>query len=113
MYKKGKIVLIPFPFTDLSGSKVRPAVVVSNFLPGEDVVVCFISSSKIKKLQKTDLIIRKGDKNFSQTGLKTDSTVRVGKMATLDKKTILGEIGELDLNMQEKIDDKIKILFGL
>ena len=46
MSKKGKIVLIPFPFTDLSASKVRPAVIVSNFSQGEDIIVAFISSLK-------------------------------------------------------------------
>ena len=113
MYKKGKIVLIPFPFTDLSNSKIRPAVIVSNFLRGDDVVVSFISSLKTKRLQKTDLVIKNNDKNFPQTGLKTNSVVKVGKIATLDKKTILGEIGKLDLDTQKKIDSKIKILFGL
>ncbi|MBU1091505.1 type II toxin-antitoxin system PemK/MazF family toxin [Patescibacteria group bacterium] len=113
MYKKGKIVLIPFPFTDLSGSKVRPAVVVSDFLQGDDAVVSFISSLKVKGLQKTDLAIKKNDKGFSQTGLKTDSVVKVGKIATLDKKTILGEIGGLSPDVQKEIDNKIKILFGL
>jgi hypothetical protein len=43
---RGKIVLTPFPFTDLSGGKVRPAVVVSNSLRGgADVILAFISTS--------------------------------------------------------------------
>jgi len=113
MYEKGRIILIPFPFTDLSSSKVRPAVIVSGFLQGDDIIVSFISSLKVKGLQKTDLAIKKNDKGFSQTGLKTDSIIKVGKIATLDKKTILGEIGELDSSARKKMDDKIKILFGL
>ena len=46
---KGKIVLIPFPFTDLSGSKVRPAIILSNNKKGEDCLVAFISSLGIKR----------------------------------------------------------------
>ncbi|MCH8535834.1 MAG: type II toxin-antitoxin system PemK/MazF family toxin [Flavobacteriaceae bacterium] len=40
--KKGDIVLIPFPFTDLSGVKNRPAVVLHS--SGEDVVLCFLTT---------------------------------------------------------------------
>lgn len=112
MHKKGKIVLIPFPFTDLSASKVRPAVIVSFFSHGEDIVVAFISSSK-KGIQKTDIILNSQDKDFSKTGLKTDSVIKTGKLATLDKKIILGEIGEISANTEKEINKKIKILFGL
>jgi len=112
MPKKGKIVLIPFPFTDLSASKVRPAVVVSVFAQGEDIVVAFISSVK-SKIQKTDIVLNSRDKDFSKTGLKTDSVIKTGKLATLDKKIILGEIGEISADTEKEINKKIKILFGL
>ena len=54
--KRGTVVLTPFPFTDLSGTKVRPAVVVSpSDRPGEDVILAFISSVKPPTLLPTDL----------------------------------------------------------
>lgn len=112
MPKKGKIVLIPFPFTDLSASKVRPAVIVSNFSQGEDIIVAFISSLK-NRIQKTDIVINGQDKDFPKTGLKTDSVIKTGKLATLDKKIILGEIGEISASIEKEINKKIKILFGL
>ena len=112
MPKKGKIVLIPFPFTDLSASKVRPAVIVSNFAQGEDIIVAFISSVK-NNLQKTDIVLNSNDKDFSKTGLKTDSVIKTGKLATLDKKIILGEMGEVSIEIEREINKKIKILFGL
>ncbi|MBN2488357.1 MAG: type II toxin-antitoxin system PemK/MazF family toxin [Methanosarcinaceae archaeon] len=40
---KGDIVVIPFPFSDLSASKRRPALVVAN-LTGDDVILCQITS---------------------------------------------------------------------
>ena|SRR3989338_1718677 len=112
MPKKGKIVLIPFPFTDLSASKVRPAVIISCFLQGEDIIVAFISSVK-NRIQKTDIILNSQDKNFSKTGLKADSVIKIGKIATLDKKIILGEMGEISIDTEKEINKKIKILFGL
>jgi len=112
MPKKGKIVLIPFPFTDLSASKVRPAVIVSSLAQGEDIIVAFISSVK-SKIQKTDIVLNSYDKDFSKTGLKADSVIKTGKLATLDKKIILGEIGEISADTEKEINKKIKILFGL
>ena len=104
MYKKGTIVLIPFPFTDLSASKVRPAVIVSSELTGEDVVVVFISSKKVKRLQKTDITIKDCMKTFVDTGLKTDSIIKVGKIATLDKKIILGKLGKIDTITEKELN---------
>ncbi len=113
MPKKGTIILVPFPFTDLSESKVRPAVVLSDDLKGEDVVVAFISSHKPKKLQSLDITIVRSDEAFSKTGLKTDSIIKIDKIATLDKKIILGELGRIYKNTEREIAKKIKILFGL
>ncbi len=112
MYKKGTIVLIPFPFTDLSASKMRPAVIVSSELTDEGVVVAFISSKKAKQQQKTDVAVKNCGKTFANTGLKTDSIIKVGKIATLDKKIILGKLGKIDTITEKELNKKIKIFFG-
>lgn len=108
MFNKYKIILTPFPFTDLSSSKVRPAIIVSKESIGDDVVVVFISSQNNKKFG-FDLSLLKSKIN----GLKTDSVIRVSKIATLDKKIILGEIGELDKSLQKKLDSSLTKMLGL
>jgi mRNA interferase MazF len=104
---KGKIVLIPFPFTDLSGQKVRPAVILNSQNKKEDCIVCFVSSVKNSKLDTFDIKVKANTKN----GLKIDSIIKISKIATLDKKTILGELGELDKEIISIIDTKLKKLF--
>ncbi len=108
MYKKFKIILTPFPFTDLSASKVRPAVIVSDKALGDDIVVSFISSDYRKK-SALDLKIEKTPKN----GLKKNSIIKISKLATLDKKIILGELGGVDSGLEKKIDNNLKKVFGL
>jgi len=106
MIKRGKIVLTPFPFTDISGQKVRPALVISRNLSGDDVVVLFISSKPDRRQLKYDLVIQESKEN----GLKTKSSIKCSKIATLDKKVILGELGKLSKFDQERVDKKLKQL---
>jgi len=113
MFKKNTIVLIPFPFTDLTAIKVRPAVIVSGCKTDDDIIVSFISSKKTKRLHKMDVKIQSKDKNFKQTGLKTDSLIKVGKLATLSKKIVLGELGNVSESTGKEINKKLKTLFGL
>jgi len=113
MFKKGTIVLIPFPFTDLIAVKVRPAIILSRQTNGKDIVVAFISSRKIRRLQRTDVSIKKTEKDFGKTGLKVDSIIKIDKIATLDKKIVLGELGEVGKDTSIKIKKKLKLLFNL
>jgi len=98
MYTQGSIVLIPFPFTDLSGSKVRPATIISNGKIGSDVIVVFLTTQK-KLSSKHTVIINK----TSENGLKVMSKILCSKIATLDAKIVLGEIGHLSKNDLVKV----------
>lgn len=88
--KKGDIVLIPFPFTDLTGNKNRPAVILIE--SEEDVTVCFITS-QIQWQEKYDILINPSENN----GLKKPSLIRLSKLATIDKDLIIGRLGNLDV----------------
>lgn len=111
MHKIGDIVLTPFPFTDLSGNKVRPALILGVQAGGDDVTVCFISSIPKNKLHKFDILIDSKDKNFKKTGLKLKSIIKVTKIATLDKIVILGKIGELDNKTIIKVKNILRVYF--
>ncbi len=87
--KKGDIVLIPFPFTDLSGNKNRPALILIDF--EDDVTVSFITS-QLKWQSEFDLLIEPSDIN----GLKIASLIRLNKFATIDKDLVIGRLGVLD-----------------
>ena len=113
MYKQGTVILVPFPFTDLSSKKVRPAIIVSENLSGDDVVAVFISSHTAKNLQKTEIFLKKADRNFGNTGLKSDPVVKVSKIATLDKEIILGELGFVSDEVLIEIQRRLKIVFGI
>jgi len=105
---KGTIVLVPFPFTDLSGHKVRPALVLHTNNRGEDCIAAFISSVQ-KRPTIHDLSILSSIRN----GLKINSVVKVDKLATLQKKIVLGELGILESAYMKEIDKKLKSIFAL
>lgn len=91
---KGKIVLVHFPFTDLSAVKLRPALVIHE--SDMDVVVAFISSKVTKHLMDSDLLIQANHPSFTGTGLKMASVIKFDKVATVSKDLIEGEIGTID-----------------
>ena len=100
--KKGDIILLPFPFTDLSGSKTRPALVlISNSL---DVTVAFITT-QIGWQESGDLLLSVNSIN----GLKSNSLVRLSKLATIDSGLVLGKLGEISKNELDELDKKLII----
>jgi mRNA interferase MazF len=107
---KGKIVLIPFPFSNLTSTKLRPALVL--YEGEKDVVVAFISS-QIDKLKPIDIIINEKNVEFKQTGLKLCSTIKLDKVATISKELIVGEIGEIGSNLRKEVNRKITEIYNL
>jgi mRNA interferase MazF len=103
---KGDIVLITFPFTDLSGSKLRPAVILAE--TKFDLTVCFITSqTSFQDPADVNLMPSMGN------GLRKKSLIRTGKIATLDKflaKGLLGKLSDLETN---NLNVSLKTLFQL
>ena len=98
---------MPFPFTDLSGNKVRPCLVLYEQRNGEDCIVSFISSVKHARLSIGDIRI----KATAANGLKVDSVLKTEKLATLEKKLALGELGHLEPKLLNAVDASIKKVF--
>ena len=108
MPKRGDIVLTPFPFSDLSGQKIRPAVILSKFNKGDDVTVVFITS---KHKSTKEFVIPLAPTVLN--GIKVPSMIVCDKIATLDKKIILGSIGVLELDTQHFVDCAVTKALGL
>src|SRR3989338_4849758 len=108
MYKRGTIVLVPFPFTDLTSMKVRPALIVGNDkLRTDDVLVIFISALMPRFVSATDYLLRRDSRDFAATGLHANSIFKINKIATLDKRIILGELGQVSTRIQTQIDKRL------
>jgi len=83
-FVKGDVVVIPFPFSDLSGSKRRPALVVAN-LDGDDMILCQITS--IARGDSHAISLGTGD--FESGTLPAQSFVRPSKIFTADQRLVL------------------------
>ncbi len=108
MCKRGDIILVPFPFTDLSSAKVRLALVLSSKKEKSlDMIVCFISSQLDSANAHTVRIDPK-----PSNGLKVASLVRFDKIATLDRRIALGVIGSLSADWLASKKKEFLSVFG-
>jgi mRNA interferase MazF len=103
---KGDILLITFPFSDLSGSKLRPAVVLAS--TNLDLTVCF-TTTQVTWQEPTDIILIPNPAN----GLRKQSLIRTSKIATLDRFLAKGLLGRLSSTELAELDNMLKILFQL
>jgi mRNA interferase MazF len=111
--KKGDIVLVPFPFTDLSASKLRPAIVLYTNQSNQDITLCFISSQGIATVQNDEFILNITDPEFSKTGLKAVSKVRVTRIVTLERQLITRKLGQITIEQIEQLNKKMIQAFQL
>jgi mRNA interferase MazF len=115
-YQRGSVILVRFPFTDLSGSKIRPAIIITptKFLAESDDVLCaFISSSLPDPLLPSDIIMNSYDSDFSRTGLKRTSVLRTHKLVLLSKRNVFAKLGDISSGFEKQMNDRLKIALGL
>jgi len=111
---KKTIVLTRFPFTDLSSSKRRPAVIISKVKENEpDVIVSFISSVVPEVPKETDFILDTSHKDFNQTGLKKTSVFKMDKIATLEKSIFTGELGFISDDIYQELKKRLTIALDI
>ncbi|RZN34825.1 MAG: type II toxin-antitoxin system PemK/MazF family toxin [Methanosarcinales archaeon] len=110
----GKVVLVPFPFDDLSTTKVRPAVCLTDPIgTHRHVIMAFVSSRTPADLLETDLILNSGQADFTMTGLRVTSTLRLHRLMTVTTALVRRELGELSPRMQDEVVNRLRGLFGL
>ena len=88
---KGSVVLIPFPFSDLSKSKLRPAIILAPYIK-DDWIICQVTSKKYSDRKAIKLL----DKDFKSGSLQRISYARAGKLFTANHSIIESEVGKLN-----------------
>ena len=107
-FVKGDVVVIPFPYSDLSASKKRPALVVTS-LDGDDVILCQITSQSISDRYGMPL----NTADFRGGGLKHPSNIRPNRLFTADGRIVSYRAGAIkEEKLQEAIQKIIQIIAG-
>ncbi len=94
--KPGDIVLLRFPQTDLQAGKLRPALIIA-IAPGQhtDLLLALITSRTYQAVPKFDEIVDPSDSDYTTTGLKVRSVVRLARLASVESSAINARLGNV------------------
>ena len=112
---KWDAVLLSYPFTDLSGAKVRPAVVISPATYNQsshDAVFILITTNTARR-SPFDLIIQQAHPEFQLTGLRYESAIRIDKIFSLSKKLVIKTIGRIGAQLQREVERQLRAFLEL
>ncbi len=104
-FVKGEIVIVPFPFSDLSSSKRRPAIVLAD-LQGDDIILCQITS----QFNGDPYAIPITQSNLKSGTLIANSNVRPNRIFTADSNIIIKSVGVVD---DPTLEDIIQAVIGI
>jgi mRNA interferase MazF len=111
-YNRGDVVLVPFPFTDLSSVKQRPALVVSADafnMVRNDVLVVAITSQIPTSMDADEFLIPPAD--LVTCGLPKPSILKLTKLVALHQQLIVKRIGTLPANTLTQVLTRMRQLF--
>ena len=101
-FKQGEVVLVPMPFSDLSESKPRPALIISNDAHNskvDDIVVCGITSN----IRDEEFSVIIEQKDMAEGILPFLSRIKVDKLFTLEKRIIKRKLGRIKPEVLAKV----------
>ena len=105
-FVKGDVVVLPFPYTDFSSVKKRPAVVVAN-LRGQNVILAQITTNQ----RNDEDLISLGKEDFSSGSLNSDSFVMISLLFTADASRISYKLGKMKTDKIKEVQDKLIEVF--
>jgi mRNA interferase MazF len=109
-FKAGSVVLVPFPFSDLTLSKKRPCVVLSKSDPKglpAHLILAMITSNLSGLDFPNDIKV----KDLETAGLPKPSIIRLDKMVTVDSNIVIRTLGDLAEKDRVALKKKLKIIF--
>lgn len=101
-YQQGEIIIVPFPFSDLTNVKQRPVLVLSrnsDNASSEDVITCGITSNI--KDSKYSVLIDNGD--LIEGEIPRKSKIKIDKIFTISQKIIIKKVAKIDKESFEKV----------
>lgn len=110
-FSRGDVVLVPFPFTDLTTQKQRPALVVSSIdfnAANPDVILLAITSQIPKDLAQSEYRLTSGEQR--RAGLPRPSIVRAAKIVTLSQSLVRKTLGQLPGQTVDQVVDKLLVI---
>ncbi len=105
-FVKGDVVVLPFPYTDFSNVKKRPAVVVAN-LRGQNVILAQITTNQ----RNDEDAISLGKQDFSSGSLSSDSFIMASLLFTADVSRISYKAGKMNVKKTKEVQDKLIQVF--
>ena len=106
------LILIPFPYTDLSGAKKRPALVISSLdfnMKNEDVICCLITSNPEDKQHA----IKITSKDMESGYLEFESKVKPHRLFTINKQLVYKVLGKLNLLKSKLVVEEINNIISI
>ena len=112
--RRGDAVLVPFPFADLSGQKLRPAIIISADPQSKEIILSFITSVMSNRSPRgADVQLLQSDAEFTASGLKVDSLVRLDKLVTLDRNSAKRRLGAIGPTAMAKVAAALRTALAL
>lgn len=109
---RGEVVMVDFPYSDRTGSTVRPALVVQADVLNhslDDTILAMITSSRRRMVgSPTQLIINRGHPDYPASGLRLDSVIQCENLVTIDQGFILRVIGCLSPATMSEVEACLK-----
>lgn len=112
---RGDIVLVDYPFSDRTGSKVRPALVVQADALNRQITDTILASIRrsTHRASATQFFIDISTPEGGGTGLRQNSMIQCENLLTYDQRLVITKIGQISTLLLERISDCLKAALDL
>lgn len=104
--KEGDVVLVAMPQAD-GNIKNRPAIILREMPPFQDMLVCGVSTQLHQEVKGFDETIAPTDSNFIESGLIEKSLIRLGFLTAIPQSHIVGSIGSISSERHKRLPEKL------